>query len=231
MASSPPAHYGLSFTPTIHSKIPPNINPSASTLPRPFVVVVTGAGKGLGYHISLAYAKAGASGISISSRTLSDLDGLEKEILGVAGEAGREIEVLKSVCDVTSEESVSALEKEVKEKWGRVDVVVANAGIISAYVDSKSHGGSNLPVGLVQDDDWARVLDINLKGTWRTSKAFMPLLISSKDGPQTLICITSLAGHSTASDLVPIAYNVSKLACNRLIEHIANDHGKDGVCA
>jgi NAD(P)-dependent dehydrogenase (short-subunit alcohol dehydrogenase family) len=59
----------------------------------------------------------------------------------------------------------------------------------------------------------------------------MPLLLSTKDGGQTLICSTSLAAHSTDSALCPIAYNVSKIACNRLIEHIANDHGSSGVCA
>ncbi|KAF2124547.1 NAD(P)-binding protein [Dothidotthia symphoricarpi CBS 119687] len=231
MGSPPPPHVGVSFTPTNHAKIPSNIDPSSTTLPNPSVVVVTGAGKGLGYHISLAYAKAGASGISISSRTLSDLDTLEKEISKTAAEHGRKIEVLKSVCDVTSEESVNALEEEVKQKWGRVDVVMANAGIISAYVENGKDGESNLPVGLVQDDDWVRVLDINLKGTWRISKAFMPLLVASKDGPQTLICSTSIGAHSTDSELTPIAYNVSKLACNRLIEHVANDQKKDGVCA
>jgi hypothetical protein len=59
----------------------------------------------------------------------------------------------------------------------------------------------------------------------------MPLLTETKKGAQTLICSTSLAAHSTDSALCPIAYNVSKIACNRLIEHIANDHGEEGVCA
>ena len=83
----------------------------------------------------------------------------------------------------------------------------------------------------MQDSDWSRVLDISLLGTWRVSRAFMPLLQETKNGPQTLICSTSLASHSSSSALCPIAYNVSKLACNRLIEHVANDHGTAGVHA
>jgi NAD(P)-dependent dehydrogenase (short-subunit alcohol dehydrogenase family) len=59
----------------------------------------------------------------------------------------------------------------------------------------------------------------------------MPLLEETKDGPQTLICSSSMAAHSAHSSLTPIAYNVSKLACNRLIEHIVNDHGAAGICA
>ncbi|KAF2679922.1 NAD(P)-binding protein [Lentithecium fluviatile CBS 122367] len=216
MAPSLPPTYGHTFTPTTHSTIPPNLTPTAYKLPTPTIVAITGAGKGLGYHISLAYALAGCTGLSISSRTMSDLDNLETALLDI----NPKLAVLKTVCDTQDEGSVKALAEEVRRKWGRVDVVKDGGG-----------SGPNLPVGLLEDSDWARVLDINLLGTWRISKAFLPLLIQSKDGPQTLICSTSLAAHSTSSHLCPIAYNISKLACNRLIEHIANDHGAEGVCA
>jgi NAD(P)-dependent dehydrogenase (short-subunit alcohol dehydrogenase family) len=226
-----PDHFGINFTPTIHAQIPENLSPTANRLPKPFIAVITGAGKGLGYHISLAYARAGATGLSISSRTESDLEKLEKEIKKIDGS----IEVLKSVCDTQSDSSVAKLEEQVKDKFGRVDAVIANAGIISKYISKKEESGkkaSNLPVGLLEDDDWARVLDINLLGSWRISKAFMPLLVATKDGPQTLIVITSLAAHKTDSALTPIAYNVSKIAVNRVVEHIDNDHREnDGIHA
>jgi NAD(P)-dependent dehydrogenase (short-subunit alcohol dehydrogenase family) len=169
MAQLPP-HFGTSFTPTIHSRIPSNLNPTNLTLPQPCVVVVTGAGKGLGYHISLAYAKAGCSGLAISSRTMEDLDALDEAVKKISG---GKTEVLKTVCDVQSDESVQELERSVREKWGRVDVVVANAGIISKYVDKEREKGkeNNLPVGIVEDDDWSRVLNINLLGVWRLSKS------------------------------------------------------------
>jgi NAD(P)-dependent dehydrogenase (short-subunit alcohol dehydrogenase family) len=168
MAQLPP-HFGINFTPTIHRHISQNIDPTKVDLPEPFIVVVTGAGKGLGWHTSLAFAKAGASGISISSRTCSDLDALEKEIEKVAKEKGVSIKVLKTVCDVQDAQSVKELEQEVRKKWGRVDVVVANAGIISKYIEKKGEGESNLPVGIVEDEDWGRVLDINVNGVWRIS--------------------------------------------------------------
>ncbi|KAJ4336813.1 hypothetical protein N0V95_008510 [Ascochyta clinopodiicola] len=229
-----PAHYGLNFTPTFHSEIPTNIDPSIVTLPNHFVVVVTGAGKGLGYHISLAFARAGCSGVAISSRTSSDLDKLESEISKIAEKKQTTIKVLKVICDVQSSSSVADLENAVRAKWGRVDVVIANAGVISKYIEpssSSSEKKSNLPQGLVQDDDWARVMDINLNGVWRVSRAFLPLLSESKDGPQTLISSCSMAAHSVVSELTPVAYNMSKMGVMRLMECVASDHGKEGVQA
>lgn len=227
-----PAHYGLNFTKTFHSQIPPNIDPSTVTLPNPFIVVVTGAGKGLGYHISLAFARAGCSGLAISSRTAADLDVLENSIASIKYSTGKAPEVLKVLCDVQSDSDVSQLETKVRQKWGRIDVVIANAGVMSSYIDStpsSSPTGSNLPQGLVQDADWARVMDINLAGVWRVSRAFIPLLSASSDGPQSLVASCSMAAHSVVSELTPVAYNMSKMGVMRLMECVANDHGREGV--
>jgi NAD(P)-dependent dehydrogenase (short-subunit alcohol dehydrogenase family) len=244
-----PPHYGLNFTPTFHSHIPANIDTTSTSLPRPFVVVVTGAGKGLGYHISLAFARAGCSGLAISSRTREDLILLEAEIGKISAQTGRSVDVLEVVCDVQSDAEVEGFEREVREKWGRVDVVIANAGVISSYISpstlssspssySNSSGNgesekvaSNLPQGLVQDSDWARVMDINLNGVWRVSRAFLPLLAETKDGPQTIVASCSMAAHSVVSELTPVAYNLSKMGVARLMECVANDHGKEGVQA
>jgi NAD(P)-dependent dehydrogenase (short-subunit alcohol dehydrogenase family) len=153
------------------------------------------------------------------------------------------------VCDVQSDAEVEGFEREVREKWGRVDVVIANAGVISSYISpstlssspssySNSSGNgesekvaSNLPQGLVQDSDWARVMDINLNGVWRVSRAFLPLLAETKDGPQTIVASCSMAAHSVVSELTPVAYNLSKMGVARLMECVANDHGKEGVQA
>lgn len=197
-----PPHYGITFTPTTHASIPPSLHPRSTTLPHPFIAVITGAGKGLGYHIALAYARAGCSGLSISSRTMADLDALEREIRREERERdGRAVEVMKSVCDTQDVASVEKLAEEVRGRWGRVDVVVANAGVISRYVDRAKGSAegkeekeeeaekgeeSNLPIGIIEDADWNRVMDINLLGTWRVSRAFMPLLEESKGGAQTV---------------------------------------------
>ncbi|ORY06381.1 hypothetical protein BCR34DRAFT_34565 [Clohesyomyces aquaticus] len=229
MAFQPPPYFGVYFTPTIHNaKIPANIDPTKVALRKPHIAVITGAGKGLGYHISLAFAQAGCTGLSISSRTKPDLDALTAALRSI----NPDLEILASICDTQSVDSVSHLANEVSQKWGRVDTVIANAGIISKYIQKSGEAEHHLPIGLEDDDDWNRVLDINVAGSWRIAKAFMPLLKRSTDGPQSLIIVTSLAAHSTDSRLCPIAYNVSKIACNRLVEHVDNDHReKDGVHA
>jgi NAD(P)-dependent dehydrogenase (short-subunit alcohol dehydrogenase family) len=217
----PPAYLGYTFTPTIHSKAEGLTDPLNNQLPPNYVVVVTGAGKGLGYNIALAYAKAGASGICISSRTQSDLDDLTKELLKI----NSKVDVQAQICDITSDPDVEKLADDVKAHFGRVDAVIANAGIISKY---KADG--TLPVG-IDDPDFDRVISINLLGSRRVAKHFIPQLAAATDGPQVFVVITSLASHSGDSNYCPIAYNVSKLAANRLVEHIHNDHRNEGILA
>lgn len=229
-----PASFGYNFTPTLHHKaegaILPENNPSPS-----YVVVVTGAGKGLGIYISLAYVRAGASGICISSRTQSDLDALEKKLK----EVNPHVEILSTVCDTTKPEDVKTLAEKVKEKWnGRVDVAIANAGVISKYlhdIDPQTGEKTNrrLPRGIIEDDDFQRVIDINLLGSYYVAKYFTPLLIAPENPSKvrTYIVVTSLAGHLTDSSFIPVAYNMAKLANNRMAEHMATDYQADGLLA
>ncbi|EXJ72587.1 uncharacterized protein A1O5_03733 [Cladophialophora psammophila CBS 110553] len=234
MAFAFPDHYGHRFTPTLHNEA------EGPTLPEnnrstPCVVVVTGAGKGLGVYISLAYARAGATGICISSRTPSDLDALEKQLR----EVNPKLEILSEVCDTTKPESVETLAEKVREKWnGRLDVVIANAGIISKYLyDTDSSTGEKtnwrLPKGIVEDDDFKRVIDINLLGSYYVAKYFTPLLIDPENPSKvrSYIVITSLASQLTESSFTPTAYNVAKLGNNRMVEHMAEDHKGEGLLA
>jgi NAD(P)-dependent dehydrogenase (short-subunit alcohol dehydrogenase family) len=73
---------------------------------------------------------------------------------------------------------------------------------------------------------------INLLGSQKTAKYFVPLLKETRDGPQVYVVVTSLAGMWTNSAFTSVAYNVSKIAVNRMTEHIHNDHNqKDGIQA
>ncbi|KAK5691475.1 hypothetical protein LTR97_011468 [Elasticomyces elasticus] len=223
---SAPPEWGMDFTSTVHTHAEGPTDPKNNKVHSKFVAVVTGAGKGLGYHIALAYAKAGAHGIIIASRTQSDLTKLEKEIKTV----NPDTIVLAQTCDTQSDEDVKKLADATKAKFGRLDVVVANAGIISKYLKDED-GKERLPVGIVEDTDFDRVINTNFMGSYRVAKYFVPQLIETKDGPQVYICITSLAGHTSSSDLTPVAYNLSKIGNNRMVQHIHNDHKKEGVQA
>lgn len=123
MAQHPPS-YGTTFTPTIHRTPSGPTDPTNISLPTPFIVAIIGAGKGLGRQIALSYAKAGASGIVISSRTQTDLDSLEGELKAVERKKGG-VEVWKKVCDVQNMREVEEVARGTGEKFGRVDVVVS----------------------------------------------------------------------------------------------------------
>lgn len=218
-----PDHWGFKFTETIHSKPEGPTDPNNIKLHSKFVVLVTGAGKGLGYNIALSYARAGAKGIIISSRTQSDLDKLAAEIKSV----NSKVEVLSQTCDTMKDSDVEHLAKVTKDQFGRLDAAIANAGIISRYI-TKSDGKEYLPVGIADDPDLPRVLETNLLGSWRVAKNFIPMLQATADGPQAFAVITSIASHMKDSAFTPLAYVLSKIAINRMIECIKNDHGEDG---
>lgn len=222
---SVPAEAGLDFTKRTHSKAEGPTDPSNIKFPAGYTVVVTGAGKGLGFHISLAYAKAGATNISISSRTQTDLDELTRELRHI----NPNIKILTNVCDTTKDADVKKLADNVRRDFGRVDVVIANAGIISRYI-IESDGRRKIPQGIAEDDDFERVIDVNLTGSRRTAKCFLPLLKETSDGARTFVVITSMASHSTDSTLISEAYAISKVANNRMAELMHNDHYKsDGI--
>jgi len=106
-----------------------------------FAVVVTGAWQGLGYHTALAYPRAGATGIAICCRTVSDLGALEKDLLKI----NPDLKVLTQVVDVSKPGDVGELAEQVKRAFrGRLDVVVSNAGIyrVSSHMMSMRRPGS-----------------------------------------------------------------------------------------
>ena len=216
-----PPTCGIDFT-QAHSIAEGPTDPESNNVGgKRFVVCVTGAGKGLGFYIAIAYVKAGISGLTISSRTQDDLDKLSVEIKKI----NPNVEILAQICDTLKDEDVQHLAKATKDRFGRLDVCVANAGVISKYLPDGS-----LPQGITTDFDFERVIDINLLGTVRVARTFTPLLLESP-GAQAFIVITSLAAHFTHGGLTPIAYNVSKRAVCHLVEQMAYDHSKDGLLA
>lgn len=221
-----PDHWGWKFTKNIHTKPEGPTDPTSIKLHSNFVVLVTGAGKGLGYNIALSYAKAGAQGIIISSRTKSDLDKLATELKSI----NPNISILSQTCDTTKDSDVEQLAKATKDKFGRLDAAIANAGIISKYI-TKPDGKEYMPVGILEDSDLPRVIETNLLGSWRVARSFIPLLQATTDGPQAFAVISSVASHMTDSQFTPVAYILSKIAINRMVECIRNDHEGIGAFA
>ena len=230
-----PPSFGITFTNTLHNKAEGPTLPENNKVSGDFVVVITGASKGLGYHSAIAYARAGATGIAISSRTQAELEALEKDLLQVSPK----IKVLSQVVDVSKPEQVKELAEQVQQKFhGRLDAVISNAGVASRFVhdvDEKTGepGNNRYPQGIIEDEDFAHVININFLGSYYVAKYLTPILVgASNPSPlKAYIAVTSICGNMTDSTMVSTAYNVGKAALNRMVEHIQNDHRKDGLLA
>ncbi len=135
--------------------------------------IVTGGGRGIGQAIAVALAKEGCS-VAVSGRTVAYLERVAAQIQ----ELGRES--LAIACDVSDPASVGALFREVHERWGKLDVLVNNAG------ESHSELLSRLSL-----EAWQRTLAINLTGTFLCSQEALRLMLPRRSG--RIINIASLA--------------------------------------
>jgi NAD(P)-dependent dehydrogenase (short-subunit alcohol dehydrogenase family) len=163
-----------------------------------------------------SYAQAGASKIAIGAR--SSLDSAKNDILAAAKKAGRSPpQILCVKFDITSTPSVSDAAKSVEKAFGNLDILVINAGILGK-------------LALIADsdpDEWWEVWNINLRGPYLVTRAFLPLLL--KGGDKTIIATTSVGAHLTGP--AGSAYQPSKLAVLRLMEFVQVEYAEQGVMA
>lgn len=171
---------GAAFVTTKRHDTYPAIDPAKADLSGK-VVLVTGASRGIGKAIALAVSQSGAKGLVLFAR--SDLSEVKAACLSVQ-RAGHPLEVLTVCVDVTKNDQVVAAVKEAEEVFGRLDIVVNNAGYIEAY----SHIAESHP------DDWWTTWDINLRGTYHVVRATLPLLIKC-DGDKTIISVSSVSAN------------------------------------
>ncbi|SHG16901.1 NAD(P)-dependent dehydrogenase, short-chain alcohol dehydrogenase family [Flavobacterium segetis] len=127
------------------------------------VVIVTGAGGGLGKAFAQAFAKAGAK-VAIADINADGAVQTAKEIDGS----------IAVTVDVTSEESVNAMAQKVMDSFGRIDILINNAAIYA--------GIQRKPFYELSEKEWDLVMDVNLKGTWMASKAVFPFMKAQGGG-------------------------------------------------
>lgn len=155
------------------------------------VAIVTGAARGIGRAIALHFLRAGAMVVPVDILPQQDY-----ELAEVA--AGK---VLALQADVADEAQVAAVTDEAVRRFGGVDILVNNAGI------SPKHNGRKLPVEDTPLEEWLRVLDVNLTGTFLFSRAVVPHMKKRRWG--RIINIASQAGR-TASTIAGAHYSASK---------------------
>lgn len=163
------------------------------------VAIITGSRRGIGKAIALAFAKAGAN-VVVSDINLDDCNKVVEEIKAI-GKKGLAVKA-----DVSNPEDVSQMINLTTEKFGKVNILVNNAGI---YMQKSLTD--------VTEQDFDRILDINLKGVFLCSKAAVPEMI--KQGKGKIINITSIAGQVGFAN--SSAYCASKGAIINLTRELA----------
>ncbi|HEY3882790.1 MAG TPA: SDR family oxidoreductase [Trebonia sp.] len=172
------------------------------------VAVVSGSSSGIGRAIAERFAAEGAGVVVNSVRSVDDGKALAAALPdAVYGQA-----------DVSIETQARSLVDVALDRWGRLDIVVNNAGA-AVMLDHRDLDG-------LTDEMWRRMLDVNLMSAWYLSRAAVPAL-SVAGG--SIVNISSLAGvHPTGSGS-SIAYAVAKAAVNHLTVLLANTLGADGI--
>jgi len=191
------------------------------------VAIVTGGGRGLGRAYALRLAGLGAN-VAICDLDLKSFKEFEAEAKSMTGESTvAELEALgvKALgyeLDVADQKAVDAMVADVKKKWGRVDILVANAG-----------GGRGRPV-----DTKASTLDpallhlvtaMNLFGTVYCCNAVAPVMKQHRSGK--IVTVSSVAGLSTSSDGGYAHYGAAKAAIAHYTRYLAQDLGPYGITA
>lgn len=172
------------------------------------VAVVTGAGRGIGRAVAERLAQDGASVAVV------DLDraAAAEAAAAIAGAGGTAIAI---ACDVTDPEAVRAMAARTAETFGRIDMLVNNAGILRST-----------PAAEIPAEEWHRVIDANLTSTFLCSQAVLPHLIASGHGS---ICnLASMAGRAT-STLGGAHYTTAKAGVLGLTRHLAREWARHGI--
>jgi NAD(P)-dependent dehydrogenase (short-subunit alcohol dehydrogenase family) len=187
------------------------------------VAIVTGASAGIGRAYALALAGAGATVVA-AARTLGGPDGdaPERNTLAEVVRAADALpgQVHASVCDVEVEADVTRTVEETATKFGRIDVLVNNAGLMTTFD----------PLD-VSADDWDRMMRVNVRGPYFAIRQTAPHMIRQRSG--SIVNITARAGGFTsrgdrAGDGT-LVYGVSKAALNRLTYFMAEELGPYGI--
>jgi NAD(P)-dependent dehydrogenase (short-subunit alcohol dehydrogenase family) len=176
------------------------------------VAVVTGAARGIGFAIAGRLCEAGAK-VVLADVTTSDVEGASEAIR----EQHPEATCLASVVDVASRESVETMVSDVVSKLGRIDILVANAGI---WKDLKRGPFWQLPTA-----EWQRAFRVNAEGAFNCAAAVSPHMIKQSSG--RIIFIGSAAIGEALADVTH--YTASKAALTGLMRCAAKELGKDGI--
>ncbi|KAI1104032.1 NAD(P)-binding protein [Jackrogersella minutella] len=174
-------------------------------------VLVTGAAGGLGKVIATAYLEAGAN--------VAICDIHEERLTQTRSELEPTGRFLAAKTDITDEAAVTKLVDDVVAKFGRLDILVSNAGMTDKFD----------PVGTLSKEHWDRIINLNLTGSFLAFKAAVNAMEKQSPSGGTIIQIGSTAtSHGMSSG---VAYTVSKHGVAALVKNTAGNYGAKGIYA
>ena len=170
--------------------------------------LITGGGRGIGRAIAIAYAKAGAD-VCVTARSKNEIEAVATEI----AELGRK--GFAEVCDISDRTAVESMVESAATKLGRVDILVNNAG----------GGLERTNVGQDDPESWAKVIEINLLGTYYCSRAVLSHM--KQGGGGRIINVGSGMGHQARAQ--NSSYNAAKAAVWMFTRCLAVEVWEDNI--
>jgi NAD(P)-dependent dehydrogenase (short-subunit alcohol dehydrogenase family) len=170
------------------------------------IVVITGAGSGIGKQATKACVREGATVVAV------DFSGAEKT---TAAEIGSN--VLPVHCDVAKDDDVAALFETVRAKFGRVDAVMNVAG---------THG--RRPPGVLTVDEFEKMTSVNLRGVLLVTQHAVPIMIANGGG--AFVNVSSISSVNVESH-TSFMYAAAKAGVNALTKSVAVEYGRQGIRA
>lgn len=165
------------------------------------VALITGASRGIGAAVAKRFAAEGAK-LVLTARTVGGLEEVDDAVRAISGESS-----LLVPLDIREFEAIDRLGAALYERFGKLDIVVGNAGVL----------GPITPVGHIEPKQWQEVLDVNLTANWRLIRSVDPLLRQSDAG--RAIFVSSRAAQNPRPYWS--AYTMSKAALEALVRSYA----------
>lgn len=168
------------------------------------IILITGASSGIGEATARELAAAGAT-VVLGARRINRLEKLVDEIEGAGGKARA-----RSL-DVTSREDVQAFVDTARAAYGRIDVIINNAGVMPLS-----------PMASLKVDEWDRMVDVNIKGVLHGIAAVLPAM--NEQGAGQIINIASTGGHAVSPTAA--VYCATKYAVRAISEGLRQENDK-----
>ncbi|MFQ5451448.1 MAG: SDR family NAD(P)-dependent oxidoreductase [Nitrospinaceae bacterium] len=166
--------------------------------------IITGGGTGIGVQCARRFCLEGAQVLILGRR--------EKPLFSAVREIGENIMAVQG--DVTRGEDIRRLVRTAMESFGKIDILINNAGIFTGT-----------PLHEMEDSQWDAVLDVNLRGAFRLTREVLPHMMQRKSG--SIVHISSVLGLVAAPQVA--AYNTSKAALNQFSRSVAVEYGPWGI--